>query len=221
MTEPVKPRRRYRSERRRAAAQETRGAILEAACRCFLERGYAGATIASIAAEAGTATETVYATFGSKVALLEALVRGAARGDEETEILEQAGPARVSAATDQREQLRLLAEDISERLDRVGPLLVVLAAAAPTEPALAELHRQLHDARLSNLRTIPTALARNGRLRIRDEAAAETIWALASPELYVLLTGVREWPREQYATWLADALGAILLTPSSANRRDR
>ena len=211
MTEPVTPRRRYRSERRRAAAQETRVAILEAARRCFLERGYAGATIASIAAEAGTAAETVYATFGSKVALLEALVRGAARGDEETEILEQAGPARVSAATDQREQLRLLALDISERLDRVGPLLVVLAAAARSDPALAELHRRLHEARLSNLRTIPTSLARNGRLRIDDEAAAETIWALASPDLYTLLTESRGWPREQYATWLADALGAILL----------
>ena len=212
MSEPVKPRRRYRSERRRAAAQETRDAILEAACRCFLERGYAGATIASIAAEAGTAAETVYATFGSKVALLEALVRGAARGDEETEILEQAGPARVFAATDQREQLRLLAEDISERLERVGPLVVVLAAAAPSEPALAELRRRIDDARLRNLRTIPATLARNGALRIDDAEAAETVWALASPEVYVLLTGVRGWAREQYATWLADALGAILLS---------
>jgi AcrR family transcriptional regulator len=211
MTEPVKPRRRYRSERRRASAQETRVAILEAARRCFGERGYAGATIASIAAEAGTAAETVYATFGSKVALLEALVRGAARGDEETEILEQAGPARVSAATDQREQLRLLAEDISERLERVGPLLVVLAAAVPSEPALAELNRRIHDARLRNLRTIPATLARNGPLRLDEEAAAETIWALASPDLYALLTGVRGWPRDKYATWLADALGAILL----------
>jgi AcrR family transcriptional regulator len=211
MTEPVKPRRRYRSERRRASAQETRVAILEAARRCFLERGYAGATIASIAAEAGTAGETVYATFGSKVALLEALVRGAARGAEETEILEQAGPARVSAATDQREQLRLMAEDISERLERVGPLLIVLAAAAPSEPALAELHRRLQDARLSNLRTIPTTLARNGPLRIDEESAAETIWALASPDLYALLTGVRGWPRDKYASWLADTLGAILL----------
>ena len=211
MTEPVKPRRRYRSERRRASAQETRLAILEAARRCFLERGYAGATIASIAAEAGTAAETVYATFGSKVALLEALVRGAARGDEQTEILEQAGPARVSAATDQREQLRLLAEDISERLERVGPLVVVLAAAAPSEPALAELRRRIDDARLRNLRTIPRELARNGPLRIGEEAAAETIWALASPELYALLTGSRGWTRERYATWLADALGALLL----------
>ena len=53
--------------------------------------------------------------------------------------------------------------------------------------------------------------ARNGPLRIDEEAAAETIWALASPDLYALVTGVRGWPREQYATWLADALAAILL----------
>jgi AcrR family transcriptional regulator len=221
MAEPVKPRRRYRSERRRAAARETRLAILEAARRRFLERGYAGATIAAIAADAGTAAETVYATFGSKVALLEALVRGSARGEEDTEILEQAGAARVSAATDQREQLRLLAEDVTDRLERVGPLLVVLAAAAPGEPALAELNRRLHDARLRNLRTIPRTLARNGALRIDEEAAAETIWALASPDLYTLLTGARGWPRERYVTWLADALAAILLAAPSGGRRRR
>ena len=214
MADPVKPRRPYRSERRREAAQRTRRRILEAARRRFVERGYAGTTIAAIAADAGTAAETVYATFGSKVALLEALVRGAARGDEETEILEQAGPARVVAATEQREQLRLFAEDVAARLERVGPLLGVLAGAAAGEPALAELHRRLHEARLSNLRMLAAALARNGPLRVGQDEAAETVWALASPELHGLLTGLRGWPRERYTAWLADALSAAPAHPA-------
>jgi AcrR family transcriptional regulator len=211
MAEPVKPRRPYRSERRREAAERTRQRILDAARGRFVEHGYAGTTIAAIAGDASTAAETVYATFGSKVALLGELVRNAARGDGETEILEQEGPARVEAATDQREQLRLFAEDITRRLERVGPLLRVLANAAASEPALAELYRGLHEARLRNLRTLPVALARNGPLRVDAETAAETIWALASPDLHGLLTGVRGWSRERYTAWLADSIAAILL----------
>ena len=48
----------------------------------FAEHGFAGTTIAAVAADASTAAETIYATFGSKVALLAAAVSAAARGDE-------------------------------------------------------------------------------------------------------------------------------------------
>jgi AcrR family transcriptional regulator len=211
MSEPVKPRRPYRSERRRESAERTRQRILDAAGARFVERGYAGTTIAAIAADASTAAETVYATFGSKVALLGELVREAARGDGKAEILEQEGPQRVAAETDQREQLRLFAEDVAARLERVGPLLRVLASAAASEPALAELYHGLHEARLRNLRTLPAALARNGPLRVDEETAADTIWALASPEAHGLLTGVHGWPRERYTAWLADSLAAVML----------
>src|SRR4051794_2747773 len=166
MPEPVK--RRYDSERRREAAAQTRARILEAAGARFVAHGYGGTTIAAVAADAGHAAETVYATFGSKPALLEALVRAAARGPEEAEILEQGGPARVAATADPAERLRGFAADVTQRLQRVGPLLAVLAAAAASEPALAALYRELHDARLRNLATLVPG----------DEAAAETIWAL-------------------------------------------
>ncbi len=48
MPEDVKPRR-YDSTRRQAQAAQTRKDILTAAHQVFLERGYTGATIASIA----------------------------------------------------------------------------------------------------------------------------------------------------------------------------
>ena len=34
----------------------------------------------------------------------------------------------------------------------------------------------------------------------------ETIWALASPDLFVLLTDLRGWSRERYADWLGGLL---------------
>lgn len=189
----------YRSERRQEGARRTREQILDAATASFAERGYAGTTIAAVAAAAGTAAETVYATFGTKAALLEAAVRRAARGDEQTEILAQPISRRTLAESDRREAVRLFAEDVTKRLGRVAPLLAVATA----EPGLAELHRKLHHARLRGLSALPPALG------VTDEAAAETIWALASPELYLLLTRTRGWSARRYATWLADTLASL------------
>lgn len=213
MSEPVKRRRPYNSARRREAALRTRQRILEAAAARFVEHGFAGTTMAAIAEDAATAAETVYATFGSKVALLGEVVSAAARGSEGTPILDQEGPARVAQAASQREQLELFAHDISERLARTAPLLRTLAGGAPGEPELAALLRRIQEARLRNLRSVPLMLERNGPLRIDQEVAAETIWALASPDLYLLLSGDRGWSRERYAAWLADSLAAVLTVP--------
>lgn len=211
MTEPVERRRRYRSDSRREGALATRRRILDAARRRFVARGWSGTAVAAVAADAGVAPETVYATFRTKAALLEALVREAARGEEDIDILDQEGHVRVAAASGRREQLRLFAEDVAARLERVGPLVTVVAGAAASEPALGEVHRRVHAARLSNLRTLPAALARGGPLLMDEDAAAETVWALASPELHALLTGVRGWDRERYAGWLAGCLATLLL----------
>jgi AcrR family transcriptional regulator len=221
MSEPVKPRRAYNSERRREAALRTRQRILDSAAARFIEHGFAGTTIAAIAADAATAAETVYATFGSKAALLGEVVAAAARGSANTEILEQEGPARIAAATSQREQLELFAQDVSERLARTAPLVRAVAGGALAEPELAALLDRIHEARLRNLRSVPAMLARNGPLRLDQEAAAETIWALASPDLYLLLTEVRGWSRERYAAWLADSLTASISEPGAGRRAAR
>jgi AcrR family transcriptional regulator len=213
MSEPVKPRRAYNSERRREAALQTRQRILDAATARFAEHGFGGTTIAAIAGDAATAAETVYATFGSKVALLAAVVSAAARGGEGAAILEQAGPARAAAAGSQREQLELFADDISRRLARTAPLLRVVAGAAPAEPELQQLYRRIHEGRLANLRSVPAMLAQHGQLRVDEETAAEAIWALASPEMYLMLSELRGWSRERYAAWLAESLTALLVEP--------
>jgi AcrR family transcriptional regulator len=211
LPENVKPRRAYRSERRREQAEETRERVLAAAARLFGDRGFESTTIAAIAAEAGVSPETVYAGFRNKRTLLGELIRRAVRGGEASPVLEQSGPRAVAAATDQREQLRLFADDISSRLERVGPLVEVLSGAARTEPELAELLAKLHGERLENLRRFVAALSANGPLRIEPEVALDTVWALASPDLHRLLTRARGWTRERYCSWLADSLAAILL----------
>jgi AcrR family transcriptional regulator len=207
----VKRRRPYRSERRREQAEQTRTRVLDAAATLFQERGYEGASIAAIASGAGVAAETVYAGFGTKRALLGALVARAVRGDDAKPVTEQEGPRALAALTDQREQLRLFSADITRRLERAAPLVAVVSGAARAEPELADLLANLHAERRRNLRVLVDALAANGPLRLPAGEALETVWALTSPELHQLLVHVRGWKRRRYADWLAESLARLLL----------
>ncbi|CAN5605824.1 TetR/AcrR family transcriptional regulator [soil metagenome] len=206
----VKPRR-YNSQRRREQAEQTRERVLDAAAKLFSERGFAGASVAAIAAEAGVSEETVYARFKNKRSLLGDLVSRAVRGDDPRPVPEQEGPRAVVAATDQHEQLRIFAADIVLRLERGAPVVAIVAGASRSEPELAELLARLHADRLRNLRVLVDALAANGPLRVGAEEAVETVWALVSPELHELLRGVRGWTRRRYCDWLAASLGRLLL----------
>jgi len=199
-------RRPYRSARRREQALDTRARILEAAAAVFCARGYQRASIAAIAAEAGVAEETVYSHFGNKRALLGEVVQHAPRGPDARPVPQQEGPRLIAEQADPRVQLRLFAEDVSARLERAAPLVAVVTAGAAGEPELAELLRRLHEDRRKNLATFVAAL--------RVEAprdALDTVWALASPELYLLLTARRGWSRRRYAAWLEQSLAKLLL----------
>jgi AcrR family transcriptional regulator len=212
MGDDVKPRRGYRSERRREQAEQTRQRVLDAAYKLFDERGYESATIAAIADAAGVSPETVYARFKNKRTLLGELMQRAVRGREIAPVPEQTGPRRLAEMTDQREQLRFFAADIVVRIERAGPMMALLASAQRTDPELAELLARLQADRLRNLGVLVDALAANGPLRLDRDQAAETVWALASPDVHRLLTQTRGWTRERYCEWLSDSLAALLLT---------
>ncbi len=64
----------YRSPRRERGAADTRRRIAAAAGELFAENGFEATTVVSIAQRAGVAVPTVYATFGSKGAIVGALL---------------------------------------------------------------------------------------------------------------------------------------------------
>jgi hypothetical protein len=80
------------------------------------------------------------------------------------------------------------AEDVAKRLERAGPLMQVLADAGHSDPDLAALHQRFHQARRRNLRLFADALAANAPHRVSRPQAADTVWALASPDLHTFLT---------------------------------
>src|SRR4029450_10691844 len=84
MAKAVKaPRRAYRSRLRADQAQQTRRRVLEAALQLFVDRGYAGTTVAAVADRAGVSPETIYLSLGGKRGLLEGVIEAAITGPDE------------------------------------------------------------------------------------------------------------------------------------------
>ncbi len=218
MNDEVKPKRRYNTTRRRAQAEETKRAIVEAARALFIERGYAGTTIEAIAQGAGVAVETVYATFRTKRAVLARVMDVAAVGDEApVPLLQREAALAVWNTEDQRRQIQMFAGGIREIMERVGPIFQVMRAAAPAEPEIALLLQDYLEKRRVGMEYFVRASLDNGVLRpgLSPEDAIDTVWAITSAEVHHLLTVDRGWPPERYETWLAETLEFLLLPHSS------
>jgi AcrR family transcriptional regulator len=225
MKEPVKPRRRYDSRRRHAQAAQTRQDIVAAAQRLFLERGFAGATLASIARSAGVAVETVYRSFGSKAALFKAVVEAAVAG----------GAARATVPPEQRPVIQaMIAEpDPRRKLEmhaatqpgihaRAGPLLRVLAQAASTDPSLADLLAQIENQRLQGMGRFAEDLGKLGVLRpgISVEEARDILWMINSSAVHELLVVQRGWSAERYRDLIASLEARAILAQSKPPHDD-
>jgi AcrR family transcriptional regulator len=214
MTDSSKPKRTYNSTRRQAQARQTRQQIADAAQTLFSQRGYAGATIESIAQEAGVASETVYAVFGSKRKILSHLLDISIRGDDAPiPMLERAEPQAIFQQNDQRQQFVMLARGIAAVTERVAPVLEIMNIAAKTEPDIADLSQQMLNERWQNMAVVIQHIADNGPLRegITITQATDIVWTLMSPEVFLLLTRDRGWSTDQYREWLTDSLIRLLL----------
>jgi AcrR family transcriptional regulator len=126
---------------RRAGQSGTREAILEAARRLFAERGYDGASLRAIGAEAGVDAALVVHFFGTKAELLTASVRWPFEPDVELERVVAAGRSRMGA------ELARLFVDTWDRLGERNPIITLLRSAT-TEPAAAALMREFMSRRL-------------------------------------------------------------------------
>jgi AcrR family transcriptional regulator len=214
MPSKVPPVRKYDSTRRQAQARETRLQIAQAARMLFLERGYGGTTIESIAEKAGVAPETIYAAFKNKRNILSFLFDISIGGDDEDiRLLDRPDPQAVLNETDQHRQLTLFARDITKILHRAAPIFEILRIAAKTEPSIAELVQRLVRERFANMTMVAKSVAGNGPLRegLTRTQATELLWSMTSPELYLLFTRDRGWSDEQYTEWLMDTLVRLLL----------
>jgi AcrR family transcriptional regulator len=122
----------YRSERRQQQAEATRQDIVAAARRLFAERGYAATSMSDIAAEAGVAVQTIYASCGSKRELVLALLDAI---DEQADLPVLA--AQIEASERPREVLALSVRLVRQFQERCGDIIAALISAAAVEPDAA------------------------------------------------------------------------------------
>jgi AcrR family transcriptional regulator len=189
--------------RRAEGARRTRAALVTAAGELFVELGYAATTVSAIAHRAGVGRATVFTSVpGGKPELLKLARDVALAGDDEpVPVPDRAWFREAMATTNPEELIRLQARNYRNIHDR---------AAAESE--LADL---LHDARTQRAAGARTVIARLVELEAIQPAAAEqsadTLYALASPDLFLLLTKDRHWNSDQYQAWLTKILIAELL----------
>src|SRR3982074_468204 len=108
-----------RHERRRA----TRERIVRAAASLCVRNGYLATTMASIAAEAGVAVQSLYLIFGSKLDILKAALDVDVGGVvEPVPLLERDWASRFAETPDGPEAVRLLISEVSGILGRTYPI---------------------------------------------------------------------------------------------------
>lgn len=208
----VKGARPYSSAVRDEQASRTRTRIVRAADELFREKGYARTTMKDIAERAGVARDTVHAVFGTKAALIPAMVDLRLVPDESVANVADSPEGRaVMDETDPVRQVERFADFITRLNVELRPVFAVMHSAAASEPAVAETLRTLEHNRMRNMRRYARWFAARGPLRMSEEAAAETIFAIVSPDVGRLLCEERGWSRRKHAAWVADVLKRTLL----------
>lgn len=218
MSKPTK-RRPYDSRSRKVAANATRGLILEAARRLFVENGYAGTTMPAIAQSAGVSLDTVYAAVGKKPTLFKLLVETAISGRDEAVPAEERDYVRaIRAQPDAAGKVRLYAQALRNIQPRLAPLVHVLQAAARLDPELGVLWTEISQRRAANMRLLAEDLAATGHLApgLSIGMAADILWSMNSPEFYMLLVEQRGWSPDVFEQWLAQAWIRLLLRDQEA-----
>lgn len=201
-------RRRYDSIRRTAQALETRAEIAEAARRLFVKRGWAATTVRDVAREAGVSVPTVYAVYGNKAGLTQALADAADLSADPAQQL-----AELEAAKgDPQRQLAAMAGFDRRLYERAGDVIMLLREAGRAEPELAAVYRDGRSrADQTRVAVFSSWLAGVLREGLDVPTAVDVYAGLCSVDVYRTLTDERGWSPGQVEQWWAETLARELL----------
>jgi AcrR family transcriptional regulator len=207
----VKQKRAYDASARRERARGTAARIVEVAERRFLSDGY-GATIASIAADAGVSVDTIYKSFGGKAGLLREIRARALEGERAVPAEKRSDELHLRES-DPRKIINAWGALTAEIAPRVSPILLLVRSGAATDPEVRLLQDEMDADRHRRMTENALRLAHAGHLRagVTVAHAADVLWTYSSPDLYELLVLKRGWPPERYGRFVAEAMIAALL----------
>jgi len=199
-------RRRYDSPLRAQQAAETKARTIDAATQLFTTRGWAGTGMRDVARQAGVAVETLYSHHPSKRALLDAVVDQAAVGDDAPVAVADRPdflamgrgrrPARIAAAA-------RVVRDVHER---TIPFARLIREAATTDPEIANVLDATRERQRADVAAgVELVIGRPPTDEERDG-----VWAVLSPEVFLLLVHESGWSPDQYQAWVASTLAQVL-----------
>ena len=218
-TQPPKPRRVSRQrEAGEATRRETRRRLLAAAKAEFAELGYAAATVIRIAERADVSVQTLYSNWGNKRNLLRAVMESSVTGDEDVPLVAGQPPAVITAAlepediADPRRLLAHLSRQYRRLAERSAVGWQTYRDGAAVDPDIAADWQQLSDLRRVAFQAlfarVPAGALRPG---LDNAAAADTAWAIASPDMHDLLVRQAGYGYDQLESWVRTTLSAALL----------
>ena len=195
--------RRYHAPRRQEQAQSTRAAIVAAARELFAEHGYGATTLARVATKAGVAVQTVYAVFGSKRAILSALI-----DDMDAAVDVPTLVAAIRRTPEPREQLRLLVNLSAQIFARGYDVIEILRGAGTSDPDLADAWREGESRRRPGQAELVRRWAEAGALHpgLTTREATDVLWAMTGPDVYRLFVVENRWSNSRYQQWLTQLL---------------
>jgi AcrR family transcriptional regulator len=181
-----------------------------------VSQGYAATTVADVARAAGVAVDTVYATIGTKPALLQQVLETSLSGtDEVVPAAQRDYVAKVRAATSARAKITAYVDGLVAVLARLAPVYLALRDAGASDTESAASWRAIADRRARNMRDFAADLRSTGELRddLSDDEVADIVWSMNGPEYWVLLVGERRWSHRRFAEHLVDSWSRIFVTP--------
>ncbi|MBV9600686.1 MAG: TetR/AcrR family transcriptional regulator [Chloroflexi bacterium] len=197
-----------RPNRREVAAADTRREILRAARQLFAEHGYANTSVPQVAEQAGVAVQTIYASVGTKAALVLALndLIDAEAGVDELQ-------AKLVGETDPRQLIARVVQLTRQVNERCGDVIRVLMSAELAEPEAAAA---VADGMRRHAQGAATAAARLSSLRALQpqstpERAAAVMAVMTAPATWRQLTQEAGWTFDETEAWLTASLATLLL----------
>jgi AcrR family transcriptional regulator len=201
-----------------ATRRESRRRLLAAAKAEFAERGYAAATVIRIAERADMSVQTLYSNWGNKRNLLRAVMESSVTGDEDVPLVPGQPPPVITAALEPEDiadprrllthlsrQYRLLAERAAVGWQTYRDGTAVDQDIAADWQQLSDLRRGAFQALFAR---VPVGVLRPG---LGNTAAADTAWAIASPDMHDLLVRQGGYDYDRLEEWVRTTLIAALL----------
>jgi AcrR family transcriptional regulator len=148
----------------------------------------------------------VYSHFSSKRGLLLAVADAAVVGDDAPVPLAERAEFLAIGQGRRPARIRAAARLLTGVQVRTAAIAVLLRQAAPADAEIAELlHATRERQRVDVGRAVEMIIGRAPAPAERDG-----VWAIASPEVYLLLVDGSGWTPEQYEAWVADTLERVI-----------